>query len=142
MPKVGPIDGWRSASSSMASSETLAAPLPYASSSSGLMPIRAAMSTNGRSFAWRAMARSVGNVMSGDLSLESCCRPCVAGQKLLTPSLRVADAVEGEQVPAGDLHVRIGYHGCEAVDELVGTIAAGQLGGGAGLLAQERERVA
>src|SRR5581483_3807579 len=93
----------RSLSSSIASSFTFATSCPYGSSRCWPMPIFAAISGMGSNFARRAISRSVGNSVTATPPLLS----LQARQHLLAPSLGRFDLVEGEDVQARDVAVRL-----------------------------------
>src|SRR5206468_2879330 len=81
----------RPASSSIASSLIFATSCPYGSSRCGPMPIIAAISGIGSSFARRAISRSFGNVTATPLP-PTCLTQ--SRQHLLPPLLRGLDLVE------------------------------------------------
>src|SRR6266699_3428039 len=93
----------RPASSSIASSLIFATSWPYGSSRCCPMPIIAAISGIGSSFARRAISRSFGNVTATPLP-PTCLTQ--SREHLLPPLLSGLDFVEGENVDAGHLHVR------------------------------------
>src|SRR6266513_614548 len=93
----------RPASSSIASSLIFATSWPYGSSRCAPMPIIAAISGIGSSFARRAISRSFGNVTATPLP-PTCLTQ--SREHLLPPLLSGLDLVEGENVDAGHLHVR------------------------------------
>src|SRR5579859_1086800 len=100
----------RPASSSIASSLILATSCPYGSSRCGPMPMRWAISGIGRSFALRAISRSVGKVAATPLLLMHSAQ---ARQHLLAPPLGRLDLVEREDVQPDDLAVGLRQLGRE-----------------------------
>src|SRR6266851_140317 len=93
----------RPASSSIASSLILATSCPYGSSRCAPMPILAAISGIGSSFARRAISRSLGNVTATPLPPTALTQ---SRKHLLPPLLGRLDLVEREHVDAGHLHLR------------------------------------
>src|SRR5436190_6915471 len=85
----------RSFSSSIAASFTFATSCPYGSSRCGSIPMRAAISGIGLSFALRAISRSVGNSTFITPSLQ-------ARKHLSPPPLGRLDLVEREDMKPGD----------------------------------------
>src|ERR1700746_1256664 len=98
----------RPARSSIASSLILATSWPYGSSKCGPMPMRSAISGMGRSFALRAISRSVGKVTATPLLLM---RSAQTGQHVLAPPLRRLDLVEREHVQPDDVPVGLSQLG-------------------------------
>src|SRR5207247_6792793 len=116
----------RSASSAIASSLSLATSCPYGSSRWGPMPILAAMSGIGMSFALRAISRSVGNstFMPPPSYLSKCRAAAGARQHLAAPSLGRFDLVEREHVQARDAKLRLGHDRRHRLDESTRLVTA------------------
>src|SRR6266699_6379543 len=95
----------RPASSSIASSLIFATSCPYGSSRCAPMPILAAISGIGSSFARRAISRSLGNVTATPLPPNALTQ---SRQHLLAPLLGRLDLIEREHMDAGHLHLRPG----------------------------------